>query len=119
MAGIGPIFTDRRNLLKQAHYASAQPLPKNELEIFLALCVGRVLYRNDNRSLYFVDSPALSITDIIAGVFHGLGQEPRIRQLYMDQHNLLKAAFCIPLTSQQEKLLMVALSLNGIKIIRQ
>ena len=31
MAGIGPIFTDRRNLLKQAHYASAQPLPKNEL----------------------------------------------------------------------------------------
>ena len=117
MAGIGPIVTNRRALLKQAHYASIQPLPKNELEIFLSLCVGRVLYRKQNRSLYFVDSPALSVTEIIHTVFKGLGQVPQIRQLYMDEHKLIKAAFCIVLTPRQQKLLMVALNLNGIKIV--
>lgn len=119
MAGIGPIVTNRRDLLKSAHFDTQKPLPQNELEIFLSLCVGRVMYRSQNRSLYFVDSPALSVTDIINTVFRGLGQEPQIRQLYMDQHNLLKAAYCLPLTAQQKKLLLVALNLSGIKIINQ
>ena len=119
MAGIGPIFTNRRDLLRSAHYSGAQSMPKNELEIFLSLCVGRVIYREQNRSLYFVDSPALSVSEIIDKVFKGLGQEPQIRQLYMDPHNLLKAAYCLPLNAQQKKLLMVALNLNGIKIVIQ
>ena len=119
MAGIGPIFTNRRDLLKSAHFDMAKPLPQNELEIFLSLCVGRVLYRERNRRLYFVDSPALSVTEIINRVFSGLGQEPVISQLYMDEHKLIKAAYCITLTSKQRKLLMVALNLNGIKIITQ
>ena len=119
MAGIGPIDTDRRGLLKRAHYSTVQSVPRNELEIFLSLCVGRVLYRERNRSLYFVDSPALSITDIVHAVFRGLEQTPQIRQLYMDQHKLLKAAYCLRLTDQQKKLLMVALALNGIKILYQ
>lgn len=116
MAGIGPIFTDRRDLLKRAVYRPALTAPKNELEIFCSLCVGRVVYHSQNRNLYFVDSPALSVSDIIHTVFRGLDQEPKIRQLYMDVHKLIKAAYCIQLTPRQKKLLMVALTLNGIHI---
>lgn len=116
MAGIGPIFTNRRDLLKRALYRPALTEPKSELEIFLSLCVGRVFFNSQNNSLYFVDSPALSVTDIIQTVFRGLGQKPRIRQLYMDEHQLINAAFRIELTPRQKKLLLVALTLNGIHI---
>ncbi len=116
MAGIGPISTDRRDILKLASKNSSLTLPNNELEIFLNLCVGRVYYLAQNQNLYFVDSPALSVTDIIHHVFRGMGQIPRIRQLYMDEHNLLKAAYSITLTAQQKQRVMVALNLNGIHI---
>lgn len=116
MAGIGPIVTDRRDLLKRAEYRSALTEPKNELEIFCSLCVGRVVFNSRNSCLYFVDSPALSVTEIIHTVFKGLGQKSNIRQLYMDRHKLINAAFRIQLTARQKRLLMVALVLNGIHI---
>jgi hypothetical protein len=116
MAGIGPISTNRRDLLKRAENRSSLTVPSNELEIFCGLCVGRVYFQLLTRNLYFVDSPALSVSEIILNVFKGMGQVPKIRQLYMDEHQLLKAAFCITLTLQQQKRLMVALSLNGIHI---
>jgi hypothetical protein len=116
MAGIGPISTDRRDILKRAEKNSSLTVPNNELEIFLNLCVGRVYYLEQSRNLYFVDSPALSVTEIIHNVFKGMGQVPRIRQLYMDEHNLLKAAYSITLNELQKKRVMVALSLNGIHI---
>ena len=116
MAGIGPIFTNKRDILKRASYRTSLTAPKSELEIFCSLCVGRVFYNRHNHKMYFVDSPALSVTDIITRVFKGLRQKPEIRQLYMDVHGLIKAAFCITLTPTQKKSLLVALNLNGIKI---
>ncbi len=115
MAGIGPIDTNRQNLLKRAGYRG-QTYPANELEIFCSLCVGRVIIRRHDNQLYFVDSPALSISDIIHQVFRGIRQEPQINQLYMDAHQLLKAASCIKLSARQHTLLMAAFSLNGIHV---
>jgi len=118
MAGIGPVTTNRSDLLRRAGVRPGISDPKNELEVFCSLCVGRVYYREQNRSLYFVDSPALSISEIIAQVFSGLDQVARIRQLYMDEHNLLQAAMCIQLTAVQRKALFAAFILSGINITR-
>jgi hypothetical protein len=118
MAGIGPVTTNINDLLRRAGGRPGISAPKNELEIFCSLCVGRVHYRVENRTLYFVDSPALSISDIVKQVFKGLGQSPRIRQLHMDEHNLLRAASCLQLTTAQQKALFAAFTLSGIHIIR-
>ena len=116
MAGIGPICTNNRDLLKRAEYRSGLSKPKSELEIYCSLCVGRVLFRKSNRTLYFVDAPSLSITEIINLVFSSTNQQPVIKQLYMDEHNLIKAAFSIMLSSRQQKVVLVALRVSGIHI---
>ena len=118
MAGYGPVTTDRNDLLRRAGARPGISDPKNELEIFCSLCVGRVYYRNDNRTLYFVDSPALSISEIIDQVFKGLDQYPRVRQLHMDEHDLLQAALCLQLTDAQRKALFAAFILSGINIVQ-
>ncbi len=51
-------------------------------------------------------------------MFRGLGDRPDIRQLYMDEHRLLRAALCLPLTAQQQKALFAAFALSGIHITR-
>ncbi len=116
MAGIGPVATNRNDLLRRAGQRPGISAPKNELEIFCSLCVGRVYFDDNSRSLYFVDSPALSVSDIIRQVFKGLGQTPTVRQLYMDEHNLFRAAFCIQLSVVQRQPLFAAFALSGIHI---
>lgn len=116
MVGIGPKAPDQRALLERARSKSMRARPRNELEIFSGLCVGRVFYQSAGRRLYFVDAHNLSVSDIIRGVFAGMGQSPRIRQLYMDEHGLIKAAYSIALTPGQARRLLVALRLNGIVI---
>jgi len=64
MAGIGPVTTNRSDLLRRAGVRPGIVAPKNELEIFCSLCVGRVYYRESNSTLYFVDSPALSVSQL-------------------------------------------------------
>ena len=118
MAGIGPITTNLSDILKRAGARPGITNPKNELEIFCSLCVGRVYYSAQNLSLYYVDSPALSVSDIVKQVFTGLGQSPRIRQLHMDEHDLLRAALCVQLTAIQKSALLAALTLSGIHIVR-
>jgi len=116
MAGIGPICTNNRDLLKRASYRSTLTAPVNELEIFCSLCVGRVFYRGSHQALYFVDSPTLSVTKIIQSAFRGIDQNPDIKQLYMDEHNLINAALCIKLSGFQKRLVFVVLRLSGIHI---
>ena len=118
MAGIGPVTTDRNDLLRRAGARPGISAPKNELEIFCSLCVGRVYYKDDTRTLYFVDSPALSVSELVQQVFTGLGQVPSIRQLHMDEHGLLRAALSIRLSEPQRRALFAALVLSGISIIR-
>ncbi len=118
MAGIGPICTDQRELLKRAEYRASLTVPGNELEIFCSLCVGRVFYLTQQRRLYFVDAPTLSVSAIIKHVFKGLQQRPHIRQLYMDEHRLIKAAQCIEMTPRQARQVLVALSISGLHIDR-
>ena len=116
VSGIGPIFTDRKALSKRAGYRSSLIAPRNELEIFCSLCVGRVYFDHSSRLLYYVDSPAFNVSDVLRQVFRGLGQEPQIEQLYMDEHRVIAAALRIRLTLAQAKVVMVALRLNGIHI---
>ena len=52
MAGIGPVTTNISDLLRRAGARPGISAPKNELEIFCSLCVGRVHYREKNRTLY-------------------------------------------------------------------
>ena len=118
MAGIGPVTTNRSDILRRAGVKPGIVAPENELEIFCSLCVGRVYYRQANQTLYFVDSPALSVSEIIDQVFRGLEQSPQIRQLYMDEHNILRAAFSIQLSEPQRRALFAALTLAGIHIKR-
>ena len=118
MAGIGPIWTNRNDLLRRAGVRPGISAPANELEIFCSLCVGRVFYDDASRSLYFVDSPALSVSEIVEQVFRGLAASPDIRQLYMDEHNLLRAALCVTLNDAQQKALFAAFALSGIHITR-
>lgn len=114
MAGIGPINTSRADLLRRTGERQGIVSPKNELEIFCSLCVGSVYYHQQKRRLYFVDSPELSISDMISQVFRGLGETPRVHQLYMDEHNLFSAARCIELTTRQRRALFAAFALSGI-----
>jgi hypothetical protein len=118
MAGIGPVWTNRNDLLRRAGVRPGISAPANELEIFCSLCVGRVFYDEVGRTLYFVDSPALSVSDIVAQVFRGFGARPEIRQLYMDEHNLLRAALCVTLDDARRKALFAAFALSGIHITR-
>ncbi len=118
VAGIGPITTNKKDLLRRAGVRPGIVAPENELEIFCSLCVGRVYYREENCTLYFVDSPALSVSEIIQQVFKGIEQTPRVRQLYMDEHNLFRAAYSIELSAAQRKPLFVAFALAGIHINR-
>jgi hypothetical protein len=118
MAGIGPVTTNRIDLQRRAGARPGIVAPKNDLEIFCSLCVGRVYFRVQTRTLYFVDSPVLSVSDIVRQVFNGLKQSPRIHQLYMDEHGLLRAAMCIQLSAAQQKALFAALTLSGVHIFR-
>ncbi len=118
MAGIGPVTTNRKDLLRRAGVRPGISNPQNELEIFCSLCVGRVYYRERNRTLYFVDSPALSISDIVRQVFRGLDQQARFGQLYMDEHRLFRAASFIQLDKTQRRALFTAFALSGIHITR-
>ncbi|MDH5354266.1 MAG: hypothetical protein OEY09_07475 [Gammaproteobacteria bacterium] len=119
MPGIaGPFKTTRGDHLRRTGVRAGIVAPKNELEIFCSLCVGCVYFRDENRTLYFVDSPDLSISDIIIQVFEGLNQTPSIRQLYMDEHNLFSAARCVQISSVQGKALFPAFTLSGVHITR-
>jgi len=118
MAGIGPVATNLGDLRRRAGFRAGISPPKNELEIFCSLCVGRVYFDEKNRNLYFVDSPVLSISKIVDEVFKGLNQTPAIRQLYMDEHNLFRAAYCIQLSAIQRQPLFAAFTLSGVHITR-
>ena len=118
MAGIGPVTTNLGDLRRRAGFRVGISPPKNELEIFCSLCVGRVYLDEKSRNLYFVDSPVLSIGQIIKQVYKGLNQTPQVRQLYMDEHNLFRAAYCIQLTAIQRKPLFAAFALSGVHITR-
>lgn len=118
MAGIGPVTTNRGDLLRRTGVRHGITAPRNDLEIFCSLCVGCVYYRDENHTLYFVDSPNLSISEIVDKVFRGLNQTPRVRQLYMDEHKLFSAALCVQLTVMQRRALFPAFTLSGVHITR-
>jgi hypothetical protein len=116
LPGLGPIATNRIEILKRAAYRAGLSDNTSELEIFCGLCVGRVFFSQSRQTLYFVDSPVVSVSEIIEHIFKGLNSEPIIHQLYMDEHSLITAASSIKLTPGQRTRLFVALNISGIHI---
>ncbi len=92
----------------------------DERKVFYNLCPGRVHFRSGRGLLYFVDSPYESISEIIEAVFRGLNRQPKITQLYMDEHRYLKAAKVLTLRgmTRETNALLVALRLKGVHIDR-
>lgn len=113
---IASVKVDKNELLRRAKKSTHLNESANELEIFYYLCVGRVYYKKSTKSLYFVDSPEISVSEIIHKVFKGLHQQADIQQLYMDEHGLFNAAFKLKLNDKQATVLLVALRLRGISI---
>lgn len=91
-------------------------LVDNTLEIFLNLSVGRVHYKSVTRSLYYVDSLEIPVSEMIRNVFKGFNQIPDIQQCYLDKHSFFKGAFCVKLNKIQSQPVLVALRLQGIQI---
>lgn len=116
MAGIGPISLKSRDMSACAGRSSMLAATANELEVFYNICVGKVIFRRFTNTLYFVDSPSVSVTDTILAVFKSFDDQPVINQLYMDPHKLIKAACCIVLQPLRVKPVLVALRLRGFHI---
>lgn len=109
---------DRINALTDNTLESetSSSLVDNTLEIFLNLSVGRVHYKSLTKSLYYVDSLEIPVSEMIRKVFKGFNQIPDIQQCYLDKHSFFKGAFCVKLNEMQSKPVLVALRLQGIQI---
>jgi len=92
------------------------PVSADENQICYHLSMGRVYFRTETGMLYFVDSEFAPEADIIRASLRGLGQELSVTQLYLDKHRVLKAAFRLYLTSQQARVVLVALRLGNIQV---
>ncbi len=116
MAGLGPVNHDVASILSLAKSHATTPANASELEIFYRLAIGRVLFRPDNGLLYFVDSAALSICDLLESAFKGLERRCLIEQLFMDQNKILRAAYRIQLKADERQAILTALRLRGLKV---
>ncbi len=117
---IGPVSSRCARSASARTRATGLLATDDEVKVFYNLCPGRVHFRGERGLLYFVDSPYESISDIIAAVFRGLGRQPKITQLYLDEHCYLKGAKVLHLEgmTRETNALLVALRLNGVHIDR-
>ncbi len=117
---IGPVSSRCARSAVARRRATGLLATDDEARVFYNLCPGRVHYRSGRGRLYFVDSPYESISEIIAAVFRGLGRQPKITQLYLDEHRYLKGAKVLDLDGmgRETRALLVALRLKGVHIDR-
>lgn len=85
-------------------------------QIFFNLGLGRVHYLAEERVLYFVESEELSVSDTITAVFQGLAKKPVFEQLFLDNHQLIKGALRMTLSTYEAQAVLAALRLNGVLI---
>ncbi len=84
--------------------------------IFYNLGMDRVHFIPQTGVLHFVDSEHFQVLDIINTVYQGLGNTPRIEQLFLDEHGYYKGALRLTMSAGEVKAVLVALRLKGIKI---
>jgi hypothetical protein len=92
------------------------PATADEMQISYHLSMGRVYFCVETGLLYFVDSEFAPEAQIIRTVLGRMNVEPSVTQLYLDKHQLLKAALRIPLSVRQSRVVLVALRLSDIQI---
>lgn len=85
-------------------------------QIFYNLGMDRVHFIPQTGVLHFVDSEHFQVLDIINTVYQGLGNTPRIEQLFLDEHGYYKGALRLTMSAGEVKAVLVALRLKGIKI---
>lgn len=114
--GIGPIPAKLAKRLQCRDRQTGLGSDASHAQIFFNLGLGRVHYLPDDHFLYFVESKDLSIRPIIDSVYQGLGAKPRLEQLFLDNHQLIKGALRLTLDEREARTLLAALRLKGIVI---
>lgn len=85
-------------------------------QIFYNLGPGRVHLDTSSSLMYFCDCPEPNIRELLVPVFKGLNQTPEYKQMYLDDHQLLKGAVCLTLLKVQVATVLTALRLNDIDL---
>lgn len=116
MAGVGRVDAKCAQAQRRNYRDLRLPASADEIQICYHLSMGRVYFRTETGMLYFVDSEFAPEADIIRASLRGLGKELSVTQLYLDKHRVLKAAFRLYLTSQQARVVLVALRLSNIQV---
>jgi hypothetical protein len=109
MAGVGRVDAKCAQAQRRNHRDLRLSATADETQICYHLSMGRVYFRTETGMLYFVDSEFAPETDIIRAALKGMGDKLSVTQLYLDKHSVLKAAFRVHLTSQQARVVLVAL----------
>lgn len=84
--------------------------------IFYHLGVGRAHYVAQRRTLYFVESPALSVRRMIERACAGMAARPVAQQLFIDRHGFIRGAHAVVLEADRADRILVALRLQGLQI---
>ncbi|WP_275097532.1 hypothetical protein [Sedimenticola hydrogenitrophicus] len=113
---IGPVDSNCAKTLCKSHRKVSSPASEGEANIFFNLCLDRVHYAPERNAIYFVDSSYMQVAETIGLVLRGLGCEPQIEQLYLDQLNIFKSLKRVQLDQAQARAVMVALRMQGMQI---
>lgn len=113
---IGPVDSNCAKTLCKNHRKVSTPASEDEANIFFNLCMDRVHYAPERSAIYFVDSNYINVAGTIHTVLAGLGCEPQIEQLYLDQLSIFKSLKRVRLDPVQARAIMVALRMQGMQI---
>lgn len=113
---IGPVDSNCAKTLCSHHRKVSSPASEGEANIFFNLCMDRVHYSPGRSAIYFVDSSYVKVAETIDSVLKGLGCEPQVEQLYLDQLSIFKSLKRIRLDPTQARAVMVALRMQGMQI---
>jgi len=113
---IGPVDSNCAKTLCKSHRKVSSPASEGEANIFFNLCMDRVHYSPGRNAIYFVDSSYIKVAETIDLVLKGLGCDPQIEQLYLDQLSIFKSLKRVRLEPVQARAVMVALRMQGMQI---
>lgn len=113
---IGPVDSNCAKTLCSRHRKVRSPASEGEANIFFNLCMDRVHYSPVRNAIYFVDSSYIKVAEVIQAVLRGLGCEPQVEQLYLDQLSIFKSLKRVRMDPAQARAVLVALRMQGMQI---
>lgn len=113
---IGPVDSNCAKKLCASHRKVNSTASEGEANIFFNLCMDRVHYAPERNAIYFVDSSHIRVAETILAVLRGLGSEPEIEQLYLDQLSIFKSLKRVKVGPAEARAVLVALRMQGMQI---